>query len=58
MGIWEQEYNIEQMKNTVVEIFGLEAKITIDFFFKCDIMSYERLENYFYRITERYGVAA
>lgn len=55
MGIYEQAYVINEMKKTVVEIFGLENNKTVDFFFKCDIMTIENLMDYFYTLT---GVTA
>ena len=47
---FEVAKEIEMMKSTVVELFGLESKKTIDFFFKSDIMNICSLENYFYAL--------
>lgn len=58
MSIFEQANNIETMKNTVIEIFGFESKKTIDFFFKAEVADYYDLVDYFYNLTERYGVVA
>lgn len=51
MSFFEKEQFIKMMKDTVVEIFGLESCKTIDFFFKCDTMSFEPLTDYFYSLT-------
>lgn len=50
MSYFEIAQEIKTMKDTVVRLFGLESKKTIDFFFKADIMDIYSLENYFYTI--------
>lgn len=47
---FEVAKEIEMMKSTVVELFGLESRKTIDFFFKSDIMNIHSLEDYFYTL--------
>jgi len=50
MSYFEVAQEIKTMKDTVVNLFGLESKKTIDFFFKADIMNIYSLEEYFYAL--------
>lgn len=50
MSYFEIAQEIKTMKDTVVRLFGLESKKTIDFFFKADIMNIYSLEEYFYAL--------
>ena len=51
MSFYDECKFIQMMKDTVVEIFGLESKKTVDFFFKADVLSFDSLTDYFYAIT-------
>lgn len=51
MSFYEEQRYIKMMKDTVVEIYGLEDRHTIDFFFKCEYMSFNSLVGLFYTLT-------
>lgn len=51
VGIFTETRWIDLMKETVIQVFGLENNRTIEFFKYCEIMDFDSLCNYFYLLT-------